>query len=52
MDTILSMQPKEGGQRGGETRESMVSRLAGDMLNKLPSDYIPHEVRYHKFSLE
>ena len=44
LDTILSMQPKEGGQRGGETREFAVSRMANDMLSKLPPDYIQHEV--------
>ncbi|XP_050711756.1 dynein axonemal heavy chain 5-like isoform X2 [Eriocheir sinensis] len=45
LDTILSMQPKEGGQRGGETREVVVSKLANDMLSKLPADYIQHEIR-------
>ncbi|ROT80144.1 hypothetical protein C7M84_001143 [Penaeus vannamei] len=45
LDTILSMQPKEGGQRGGETREAVVSKLANDMIAKLPKDYIQHEIR-------
>ncbi|XP_076055179.1 LOW QUALITY PROTEIN: dynein axonemal heavy chain 5-like [Oratosquilla oratoria] len=45
LDTILSMQPKEGGPRGGETREAVVSRLATDMLEKLPKDYIQHEIK-------
>ncbi|XP_068204591.1 dynein axonemal heavy chain 5-like [Palaemon carinicauda] len=46
LDTILSMQPKEGGgQRGGETRESVVSRLASEMLSKLPEEYNMHEIR-------
>ncbi|KAG0695295.1 Dynein heavy chain 8, axonemal [Chionoecetes opilio] len=45
LDTILSMQPKEGGDRGGESREAVVSGLANDMLSKLPADYIQHEIR-------
>ena len=45
LDTILSIQPKDSSSGGGETRESIVKRQAGEMLAKLPSDYIPHEVR-------
>ncbi len=45
MDTILSIQPKDSAGGDGETRESVVYRQAGEMLGKLPSDYIPHEVR-------
>ena len=45
LETIVSIQPKDSGGSGGETRESVVYRLADDMLEKLPSDFIPHEVR-------
>ncbi|CAG9558495.1 unnamed protein product [Danaus chrysippus] len=45
LDTILSVQPKEGGSQGGETRESIVYRLAEDMLEKLPKQYIGFEVK-------
>ena len=45
LDTILSIQPKDSSSGGGETRESFVRRQAGEMLEKLPADYIPHEVR-------
>ncbi|UYV82972.1 DNAH8 [Cordylochernes scorpioides] len=46
LDTIISIQPKDSASGGGETRESVVYRLAEDMLSKLPRDYIPHEVDY------
>jgi len=45
LQTIMSVQPKDGGGGGGETRESIVYRQAKDMLERLPSDYVPHEVR-------
>ncbi|XP_053374157.1 dynein axonemal heavy chain 8-like [Mercenaria mercenaria] len=45
LDTIMSIQPKEGGAGAGETRESVVFRMAEDMLDKLPADYKPHEVK-------
>ncbi|XP_041923315.1 LOW QUALITY PROTEIN: dynein heavy chain 5, axonemal-like [Alosa sapidissima] len=47
LSTIISVQPKDSGAGGGETRESSVQRLANEMLDKLPADYVPHEVRIH-----
>lgn len=44
LDTIMSIQPKDSSGGTGETRESIVYRIADDMLNKLPPDYVPHEV--------
>lgn len=41
----MSVQPKEGGGGGGETRESIVYQLADDMLRKLPPQYNAFEVR-------
>ena len=38
--TILSIQPKDSSSSGGEARESFVQRLADDILNKLPSNYV------------
>uniref|UniRef100_A0A8C9XLI3 Dynein axonemal heavy chain 5 n=1 Tax=Sander lucioperca TaxID=283035 RepID=A0A8C9XLI3_SANLU len=45
LDTILSIQPKDSSSGRGETREAVVSRLADDMLEKLPPDYVPFEVK-------
>ena len=45
LDTILSIQPKDSSSGGGETRESLVYRLCDDMLDSLPLDYSPFEVR-------
>ena len=42
--TILSIQPKDSSSDGGEAREIFVQRLADDILNKLPSNYVKHEV--------
>jgi dynein heavy chain len=44
LDTIVSIQPKDSGGGSGETRETVVYRLADDMLEKLPENYVPHEV--------
>ena len=51
LETIMSIQPKDSGGGSGETRESVVYRLAGDMLGKLPPDYIPHEVIHRNCDL-
>ena len=45
LETIVNIQPKDSGGSGGETRESVVYKQADDMLSKLPSDYVPHEVQ-------
>ncbi|XP_052229952.1 dynein axonemal heavy chain 5-like isoform X5 [Dreissena polymorpha] len=45
LDTVLSIQPKDSSGGGGETRESMVTRICDDMLEKLPNDYIDFEVK-------
>ncbi|XP_062377845.1 dynein axonemal heavy chain 5 [Sardina pilchardus] len=47
LSTIISVQPKDSGGGAGETRESSVQRLANEMLEKLPANYVPHEVRTH-----
>ena len=45
----MAIQPKDVGGGSGETRESIVTRLADDMLEKLPPDYVPHEVCCYSF---
>ena len=45
LDTIMAIQPKDSSGGTGETRESIVYKIAQDMLEKLPPDYIPHEVQ-------
>ncbi|KAM6444422.1 dynein axonemal heavy chain 5-like [Rhynochetos jubatus] len=45
LSTIVSIQPKDSSSGGGETREAVVQRLADEMLEKLPPDYNPHEVK-------
>ncbi|OCT76253.1 hypothetical protein XELAEV_180314421mg, partial [Xenopus laevis] len=45
LSTIVNIQPKDSGGGAGETRETVVQRLADEMLEKLPADYISHEVK-------
>ncbi|KAJ7420669.1 dynein heavy chain 5, axonemal-like protein [Willisornis vidua] len=45
LSTIVSIQPKDSSSGGGETREAVVQRLADEMLEKLPPDYNPHQVK-------
>lgn len=45
LETIVNIQPKDSSGGSGETRESLVARQATEMLDKLPSDYVPFEVK-------
>lgn len=45
LDTILSIQPKESSSGGGETREASVYRQSKEMLDKIPLNFDPHEVK-------
>lgn len=51
LETIVNIQPKDSSGGSGETRESLVARQATEMLDKLPSDYVPFEVLYHYIKL-
>lgn len=44
MDCILNVQPKDANTGASETREDVVRRMAMDMLDKLPPNYIQFEV--------
>merc|ERR1712054_426186 len=43
--SILDVQPKDSGGGGGETREEAVTRMSNDFLEKLPADFVKHEVQ-------
>jgi dynein heavy chain len=45
LGTIVSIQPKESSGGGGETREQIVFKQADEMLEKLPDNFLPHEVK-------
>lgn len=45
LDIIVSVQPKEAGAVGAESREVVVTRLANEMLNKVPAVYDIFEVK-------
>ena len=47
LNTILNIQPKDAGGSSGETREAAVYRQATEMLEKLPDNYIAHEVNLY-----
>ena len=45
LTAILDIQPKDASSgSGGESREGVVTRLCNDFLQKLPADFVPHEV--------
>ncbi|XP_071801151.1 dynein axonemal heavy chain 5-like isoform X2 [Asterias amurensis] len=45
LELIVNIQPKDSGSGGGETRESVVYKQADEMLEKLPGNFVPHEVK-------
>jgi len=45
LGTIVSVQPKESSGGSGETRESVVFKMAEEMLEKLPENFLPHKVK-------
>ncbi|CAH1639834.1 unnamed protein product [Spodoptera littoralis] len=47
LDTILSIQPKESGGGGGETREASVYRQSKEMLEKVPVNFDPMKLRLY-----
>ena len=51
LETIVNIQPKDSAGGSGETRESLVARQATEMLDKLPADYVPFEVRHFPWNI-
>lgn len=45
LDTIISVQPKEAGAVGAESREVVVTRQAKEMLDKVPALYDMFQVK-------
>ena len=45
LNTLLSIQPKDGGALGGETREEAVLRVCADLFNKMPGDFVKNKVK-------
>jgi len=45
LDIIISVQPKEAGVVGAESREVVVARQAKEMLEKVPGLYDMFEVK-------
>jgi len=45
LNTILDIQPKEGGGGGGLTREEIVLKMVDDLQNKTPPDYNAENVK-------
>lgn len=45
LDTIISVQPKEAGIVGAESREVVVTRQAKEMLEKIPPLYDMFEIK-------
>jgi len=45
LDIIVNIQPKDSSGGTGETRESIVYKMADEMLEKLPQAFVQHEVK-------
>jgi len=45
LGTIVDIQPKDSSAGAGESRESVVQRMCNEFLEKLPADFVPHEVK-------
>lgn len=45
LNTLSDTQPKSGGAGGGQSREDVVYEKAGDLLLKLPEDYMPDDYK-------
>lgn len=45
LGTIVDIQPKDSSAGAGESRETVVQRMCNEFLEKLPADFVAHEVK-------
>ena len=51
LDTIIEIQPKDAGGGGGESRESVVTRMCDEMQKKMPEDFNAFKVKGERWAV-
>ncbi|GIY75410.1 uncharacterized protein CEXT_268741 [Caerostris extrusa] len=44
LDALIRVPPQDSSKSGVETKESVVNKMAAEMLEKLPAEYVHHEM--------